>query len=52
MLALDGQDAGLLLLRDHLQDVRQTEDLEIAFERHGRSRYSLSPSSLRTQSPT
>lgn len=52
VLPLDSEDAGLLLLCDQLQNVRQTEDLEIAFECHGRARYSFSPSSLRTQSPT
>ena len=52
VLTLHREDAGLLLLRDHLQNVGQTEDPEIAFERHGPDPYSPSPSSLRTQSPT
>src|SRR5207237_7766214 len=32
---LDGQDAGLLLLRDQLQDLGQLEEIESAFNRHG-----------------
>ena len=31
---------------------RQPEDLEVTFERHGGTRYSLSPSSLRKRNPT
>ncbi len=42
VLALHGQNAGLLLLRDHLQDVGQTKYAQIAFERHGRTLFPFS----------
>ena len=35
LLALHGEDAGLVLQRDHLQDLRQLEYGETALERHG-----------------
>jgi hypothetical protein len=34
LLALDRQDAGLLLLGDQLQDLRQLEEVEGSFNRH------------------
>ena len=37
LLALDRQDAGLLLLGDQLQDLRQLEEVEGTFNRHVRS---------------
>src|SRR5581483_1812430 len=35
-LPLHGQDAGLALTGDHLQDLRQLEDLETSFDGHAR----------------